>query len=79
MTYPTQMVNSVWIKPKLVCELFANGWLLLRCEEVFAIIRLVFVDENPFFGIKILPKWCNNGDHASLIKPPILSDEGLLT
>jgi len=50
-TCPTQMVNSVRVKPKLVCEFFADGWLLLRCEEVLAIIHLVFMDKNPFLGL----------------------------
>ena len=45
-------------------------------EEVLAIIHVVFVDENTIFGLKIL---CNDGDHASPIKPRILFDEGLLT
>jgi len=35
-----------------VCEFFLNGWLLLWCEEVLAIIYLVFMNENPFLGLK---------------------------
>ena len=45
-------------------------------EEVLAIIHVVFVDENTIFGLKIL---CNDGDPTSPIKPPLLSDECLLT
>jgi len=70
-TCHTQMVNSVIIKPKLVCEFFADGWLLLWCDEVLAIIHFVFVDENQCFEPKILPKWCSDGIHASPIKLPI--------
>ena len=66
-TCPTQMVNSVRIKPKLVCEFFADGWLLLWCEEGLASIYLVFVDKNSLFELKTLPKWCSDGDHASPI------------
>ena len=52
----TQMVSSVRIKPNLVCDFFLHGRILLWCEEVLAIIHVVFVGENPFFGSKIRPK-----------------------
>jgi len=69
------MATNDQSSPNLVCDFFVYEWLMLWCEEVLAIIRLVFVDENPYFEPKLVYKWCNETKPTSPIQLPMLLDD----
>ena len=79
----TQMVSNLQIQPIFVCNFYVDGWLLLWCEEVLAIIHLVSVDGNQFYESKMVYKWHSKRKPTSPFELPMFlcddlhMDEGL--
>ena len=74
----TQMVNIAQIYRNFVCDFFVDGWLLLWCEEVLAIILLGVCGRKFIFGAEITLKWCRDKKPTSPIKLLMLLGDVLL-